>query len=306
MADFLLDQFQAGKQPSTLEGYRTAIAGALKLAKGVDFGTDPKLSALLLSFRRERPRSSASQVPSWDLAFVLWSLSQPPFEPVAEESTPLKFLTWKTVFLLLLASGSRRSEIHALSGSEISHAPDWKYVSVKPIPGFLSKTALRSSGATVFEGIRIRALSTILGPDLPDDRKLCPVRSLKAYLARTKSFRKGQKRLFISYQENRQADISKNTISAWVKKLIKFTYQAGNSKACQLSGHPVHDIRGMASSWAFRGTVAVDDILKACTWSSHTTFTDFYLKDMTEVKEGLLCLGPLAVAQTVVLPSNVR
>jgi integrase len=306
VADFLVDQFEAGKQLSTLEGYRTAIAGALKIARGVDFGSDPKLSALLLSFRRERPRSASSPVPPWDLAFVLWSLSQSPFKPVADESTPLKFLTWKCVFLLLLASGSRRSEIHALSGSEISHAPDWKYVSLKPIPGFLSKTALRSSGASVFEGIRIRALSTVIGPDLPDDRKLCPVRTLKAYLSRTKSFRKDHKRLFISYQEGRQADISKNTISAWVKKLLKFVYNSGNPKACQLTGLSVHSIRGMASSWAFRGTVSVDDILKACTWSSHTTFTDFYLKDMSEIKEGLLCLGPLVVAQSVVHPKDVR
>ena len=43
--------------------------------------------------------------------FLLSSLTKAPFEPIKD--TDLKHLTLKTAFLLALASGKRRSEIHA-------------------------------------------------------------------------------------------------------------------------------------------------------------------------------------------------
>ena len=132
---------------------------------------------------------------------------------MAEDTVHLRLVTLKTFFLTLLASGARRGEVHTLS-SAVSHEPQWKYVSLKPLFGFISKTQPRTSGATAFEGVRIRALSSILGKDFPLDRKLCPVRALKVYLARTQHLRQGKKRLFISYQEGRDTDVSKNTISA--------------------------------------------------------------------------------------------
>ena len=43
---------------------------------------------------------------------MLQALTKPPFEPIAKRE--LKFLTLTTVFLVALASGRRRSEIHSL------------------------------------------------------------------------------------------------------------------------------------------------------------------------------------------------
>jgi hypothetical protein len=37
--------------------------------------------------------------------------------------------------------------------------------------------------------------------------------------------------------------------------------------------------------------------LKAGTWKKHTMFTDFYLKDLTALQNGLRSLGTLSVAQ---------
>ena len=99
------------------------------------------------------------------------------FEPMAEAS--LKLLTLRTVFLVLLASGSRRGDILYLSGSEIAHDQHWKYISLRPVPGSLAKTELRASGASVFDGVRIQSLTNILSPSLPEDRSLCPVRAFK-------------------------------------------------------------------------------------------------------------------------------
>jgi len=305
IADFLLDIFNKGRTPSTIIVYRTAIAGALKLTQGVDYGSDPQLSSLIRNFQRERPRT-ALRTPGWDLAFVLFSLTQPPFEPLSAEDMPLKLLTLKTVFLVMLASGARRGEVHALSSSGVSRDPSWRWITLKPVPEFLSKTGMRSGGTT-FDGVTIQGLAPFVGRDLEDDRKLCPVRALKTYLARTQNLRrKGSRRLFISFKPGKSGDICKNTISSWVVQLIKLVYDLNNDKARTLSGVRAHDVRGLAASWAARGTYSIDQLLQACSWSSHTTFTSFYLKDMSAIKDDLLTLGPISVAQTVVNPRHVH
>jgi len=305
IADFLLDLFNKDKAPSTIIVYRSAIAGALRLTQGVDYGTDPHLSSLIRNFRRQRPRP-ALHSPGWDLAFVLWSLTQPPFEPLSAEDMPLKLLTLKTVFLVMLASGARRGEVHALSASGVSRDPAWRWITLKPVPGFISKTGMRITGASPFDGVTIESLAPFVGRDLENDRKLCPVRALKTYLARTQKLRKDTQHLFISFKPGKSGDICKNTISSWVVQLIKMVYDQNNDKARTLSGVRAHDVRGLAASWAARGTYSLDQLLQACSWSSHTTFTSFYLKDMSAIKDDLLTLGPIAVAQTVVDPRYVR
>ena len=58
----------------------------------------------------------------------------------------------------------------------------------------------------------------------------------------------------------------------------------------------------MVASLAFSGEVDLDEILKNCSWKSHTMFSEFYLKDMTQVRDDLLSLGPLVAVQKVVEP----
>ena len=300
IADFLLDLFRKDTAHSTLVGYRSAIAGALKLSQGVDYGSDPLLANLMRSISREKPRVSL-RVPGWDLAFVLMSLTKPPFEPMSADGMPLKLITLKTVFLTLLASGARRGELHALSAS-IRSDTEWRWVTLKPLPEFVSKTDLRTSGSMAFEGVTIKSLVPYIGTDLSDDRKLCPVRALKIYLSRTKKMRSGKRRLFISFLPGKTTDVTKNTISSWVVQLIKLVYQQDNSQARALSGAKAHDVRAFAASWAARGTFNLEALLQACSWRTHSTFTSFYLKDLSGIADDLYALGPLVVAQAVVHP----
>jgi hypothetical protein len=97
--------------PGTIQGYRSAIANHLYGKVQWDISRDPSLSRLIESFFRDRPAVDRC-LPGWDLRVVLQALTKAPFEPLA--MIPLKFLTLKTVFLVTLASGKRRSEIHAL------------------------------------------------------------------------------------------------------------------------------------------------------------------------------------------------
>ena len=99
------------------------------------------------------------------------------FEPIKEAS--LKHLTFKTVFLLPLGLGKRRSEIHAWQNRNIRHQSDWSKVSLYPSPSFLSKNQLPKEGPDSVAPVIIPALA----PNL--DRSLCPVRALCYYLDRT-------------------------------------------------------------------------------------------------------------------------
>ena len=69
IADFLLYLFQEKNlQPSTIEGYRSAIADKLGNAS-LNVSKDENLSRLLDSFHRDRPKGRRG-VPSWNLSLV--------------------------------------------------------------------------------------------------------------------------------------------------------------------------------------------------------------------------------------------
>ena len=103
IADFLLHLFQDRKlQPSTIDGYRSAIADKLGNSP-INVRKDENLTRLLDSFHRDRPKGRRG-IPSWNLSLVLHQLTKAPFEPLKEAS--LKHLTFKTVFLLALGSGN--------------------------------------------------------------------------------------------------------------------------------------------------------------------------------------------------------
>ena len=143
VADFIMYLFEDRKlQPSTIDGYRSAIADKLENAT-VNISKDDNLTRLLDSFHRDRPKGRRG-IPSWNLSLVLHQLTKAPFEPLREAS--LKHLTFKTVFLLALGSGKRRSEIHAWQHKNIRHQSDWSKVSLFPSPSFLSKNQLAKEG----------------------------------------------------------------------------------------------------------------------------------------------------------------
>ena len=73
------------------------------------------MTSLFKNFRKEVPLRS-TPIPKWNVNVVLKWLASDAFEPI--ESISLERLTWKSIFLLALASAKRIGELHALS-SEI-------------------------------------------------------------------------------------------------------------------------------------------------------------------------------------------
>ena len=75
IADFLLHLFkERNLQPSTIEGYRTAIADMIGNV-GLNISKDENLTRLLDSFHRDKPKGRWG-VPSWNLSLVLQQLTK--------------------------------------------------------------------------------------------------------------------------------------------------------------------------------------------------------------------------------------
>ena len=160
------------------------------------------------------------------------------------------------------------------------------------VPGFVAKTQDQSSFDPRFENFTVPALPK--SSSSPTGRLLCPVRAVKRYLDRTAQHRPRCERLFITKKE-----ISKNTVSFWLHKVISLAYQ--------LSGKPLpspfplaRETCGIAPSLLFKKNYAVSQVLKAGTWRRHTTFTRHYLQDLSHKSLDTFHLGPVVAAQATV------
>ena len=166
-----------------------------------------------------------------------------------------------------------------------------------PQAKFLAKTELVNSD--VLKPVQVPALTRVVS-DTDKDRNLCPIRALKFYLKRTEKTRENRKRLFISFKPGYTSDICKSTISGWLKKCILLSYELASKDTKGLLGIKAHQVRAMASSFAFHRNCSMEKLLMACSWKHHSTFTQFYLKDLTfSDQQGLKKLGPLVVAKQV-------
>ena len=88
-----------------------------------------------------------------------------------------------------------------------------------------------------------------------------------------------------------------------MKQTILLCYKQADQLALDLVQVKAHDIRAFAASKAFYGGVSVE-IMQACHWKAHNTFTNFYLKDLTwSDNDNNMYLGPVVAAQQVLDPS---
>ena len=198
ISDFFMYLYQdLNRRPSTIDGYRTAIVDTLgPTAQHIAHNAD--LHRLLSSFHRDRPKSSRN-LPKWNLSVVLNELTKAPFEPMKDK---IKHLTLKTAFLLALASGKRRSEIHAWVANRVSNLGQWRKVALFPSSDFIAKNQLAREGSQSVSPVTIPALTTIVDRQFKEDRTLCPVRALRFYLDRTKDLRGSRSLLFISFKKD--------------------------------------------------------------------------------------------------------
>ncbi len=136
--DLLQHLLELGRSASTLKVYVAALS-----AHRSEFGASSLESdQLIVTFLKAANCYCllwSVRSPTWDLIMVLSSLCQPPFEPILESD--IKWLSFKTAFLLAITTAKLLSELHALSVSApcLRWSADFSSVSLWPNPAFLPK-----------------------------------------------------------------------------------------------------------------------------------------------------------------------
>jgi hypothetical protein len=244
-----------------------------------------------------QPRQSPV-IPVWDLGIVMSALKQAPFEPLG--SAPLKELTYKTVFLLAMASGGRRSELQALMFDDTycKFAPFGAQVKLSFNPSFIRKNQRASE-----------TNAPLIIPAIPTGKEQfghpnCPVRALKLYHRRTKdpSIRKGRLHMFIPLKDVTHGnEISSSTISRWICSTIISAHHS-------LLGHEppgikAHEVRAVATSLRLFSKTPLNQIIDAGRWHSGGSFSKFYLRDLMSQENSIRSAGSIVAAgQVVSLP----
>ena len=247
MADFFIFLSREKKlAPRTIEGYRSAISSVQPRV-----GTDKTLSELIKAFSQQAPPRSPKLV-GWNLDVVLKYLRSSDFEPLCDAS--LRNLTVKCLFLVSLATAKRMSEIQAISkdvgfrsgGAQLSY-----------LLSFIAKNETRAHPIPrVFE---VKGLAALVGPQERDVLN-CPVRALKEYVARVKHLRSGHRNLFCSISSPSRP-LSKNSISFFMRDLVTKSHESVPRDCLPLYKVRAHDIRAVATSYAFLRNVPLQSII---------------------------------------------
>ena len=143
---------------------------------------------------------------------VLRRLMRPPFEPMNMADT-----TRKLAFLLTLASAKRNRKVWAFS-ADVRFWQDYNAATLLFLPSFLDKTMHPSKPETYYAPITIPALGPFMGER---------IRALRYYL---KLKHKGQdpdnrfRSLLCAFKFGHPGNISKQTVSGWIRYLIKQAY----------------------------------------------------------------------------------
>ncbi|CAM4648922.1 unnamed protein product [Leuciscus chuanchicus] len=261
---FLQELLDKGRTPSTLKVYVAAIAAFAEPSLGQSLGRNDLVIRFLRGAKRLNPPRPPS-VPVWDLSTVLEAMKGAPFEPI--ESIDLKLLSFKTVFLLALASVKRIGDLQALSVSAtcMEFGPNDSRVILKPKHGYVPKSLNTPFRAQV---ISLSALP--VSEEEGDAGFLCPVRALRAYVSRSSVFRQTEQLFVLFSGRSKGLAASKQSLSRWIVDAIALAY---TSKGLQCPiGVKAHSTRGMASSWAWSSGIALQDICMAAGWASPSTF----------------------------------
>ena len=229
-------------------------------------------------------------VVGWNLDLVLRFLCSSRFEPL--QSSSLRDLTKKTLFLLALALAKRVSELQAIS-KEVGFSREGAVVSL--ILGFRAKNDNKFKALP--RSFLVKGLKELVGEE--EERKLCPVRALKYYLDRTKGYKRSRGTLFVAPKDPSRA-ASKNGISFLIRSLIKEAHRIADPDTLKTLKVKAHEVRAVSTSLAYSHNLSLETVIEAAQWRSPSVFASHYLKDVALTYRECSALGPLVVAGTVI------
>lgn len=286
IADFLLSLRQDSKLAvSTIKGYRSLLSTVFR-HRGIDLSQDRDLRDLLKSFETTK---QTLRPPSWNLDVVLKFLCSRKFEPISQAT--LRDVTKKTLFLLALATAKRVSEIHAIQ-KQVGFNRNGAICALRL--DFLAKNENPSKPwPGTFE---VPNLTDLVGQE--EERLLCPVRALKAYISRTKDVRGSSSSLWCSVKDP-QKPLSKNALSFFLRETIREAHLLCEEENFGLLKVKAHEIRAIATSLAYRKNMSVKQIMEATFWRSDSVFASHYLREVRVDYEKCYALGPYVATASV-------
>ena len=244
---FLYLRQELGLSVTSVKGYRVALNNIFSFT-GMDLAASSVVSRMFRHFERSCPPRKI-RPPDWNLLHVFHCLSRPSFEPLKLASD--KNLTWKTSFLLALASAKKVSELHGLS-FRVRHLRGWRSCTFSFLPD------------SRFEEFSVPSLDDFIGDDR-DKLLLCPIQALRKYLLRTEQYCPGIKGLFVSTGRVKKRD-SRNMIYFWLCSVISMAHASASEEDCH--SLRAHEVGKVATSLLFKRNCMVHQVLKAGIWSS--------------------------------------
>ena len=248
LAEYLVHLFSLNKKVNTILVHKASISSVLKLLNPPTAIQESTLQNVIRRMTILRPREQV--LPRWHLSVVLKGLMKPPFTiNGSDHHISLELLSYKTAFLVALASGARGSELVALSRA--THNLDFtilpsgaKQVSIRMVPKFIPKN---QRPEVIPEPIVFPGMAHLFPKD--PERLLCPVRALGLYIVRSAELAQTDplEKLFVHFNPNTQ--LFTTHFRRWVAETIRLTYE--NSSQSDLPKIKAHDVRGISASIAY-------------------------------------------------------
>ncbi|XP_068244850.1 uncharacterized protein, partial [Palaemon carinicauda] len=287
IADFLLSlRHDAKLAVSSIKGYRSMLSAVCR-HRGIDLTQNKDLQDLGKYF--ETTKQSQLRPPAWNLDVVLKFLCTKKFKPISQAS--LRDATKKTLFLMALATAKRISEVHAIE-KQVGFNQNGAVCALRI--DFLAKNENPSKPwPRTFE---VPNLSNVVGQE--QERLLCPVRALRAYLSHTKNVRGPSNSLWCSVKDL-QKPLSKNALSFFLRKTIREAHLLWEEENFGLLNVRAHEVRAITTSLAYRKNMSVRQIMDATFWRSNSVFASHYLREVRVNYERCYTLGPYVATASV-------
>ena len=267
--EFLQEGADKGLAVSTLKVQVAALGVFLERS----VSADPLVIRFFKALVRSRP-IVVKDCPAWDLPVVLQAMTKEPFEPLNIAS--LKLLTLKTVFLVAVTTARRISELQALSVREPFCLIFSDRIVLKPDPSFLPKVASFKNRSQ--EIILPSFCSNPKGRKEEEFHTLDVKRAVLCYLETTKAYRRSDALFILFSGDKKGKQASKGTIARWLRMAISNAYSISGQECPE--NLRAHSTRAAAASWAERAGATPEQICRAATWSSLSTFARHYRLDL--------------------------
>ena len=188
----------------------------------------------------------------------------------------------------------RVSELPSLS-FHVHHSHCWRSCAFSFLPDFMAKTQNPSIPDSRFEEFSVPSLDDFIVGDR-GKVLLRPIRALRKYLTQMEQYHPGIKGLFVTTGWHKKL-VSHNTISFWLCPVITLAHASTSEEDCQSLRVRAKEVRKVTTSLMFKRSCTVHQVLKAGTWSAQSTFSSFYLRDVTHRHLNTFSIGPVVVAQ---------